>query len=482
MNFRAVVNVLGKILLVEAGLLCVPLILSFIYSEGIFLSYIIPMAGLIAIGAPTLFLKKKDTDTFHEKEGLVLVSLAWIAISLVGALPFVISKSIPNYIDAFFETVSGFTTTGASVLGDVESLPKSILFWRSFTHWIGGMGILVFVLAILPDYNKGSMHILRAESPGPTVGKFVSKMKVTARILYAIYIVLTIVLVIFLVCGKMPLFDSIINAFGTAGTGGFSIKNNSIAGYNSTYAEMVIAIFCVIFSINFNVYYFILIGDVLKAFKSEEMLTYLSIIVLATFAIAINIMDLYADFGQAMRYSFFQVSSLVSSTGFITADYDMWPTFSKTILMMLMFMGACAGSTGGGLKVARVNILAKSSYADLKKIIKPRSVMTLKFEGERLSEDTIRSTRIMFVAYITIIVICTLLISVDGYSFESNFSASLTCISNIGPGFAEVGPIENFSGYSWFSKIVLSLEMLAGRLELFPMLLLFSPSTWKKNS
>ncbi len=481
MNFKAIISVLGKILLVEAGLLCAPLIVSFIYLEDTYLSYIIPISGLLAVGLPTLFIKKKERDVFREKEGLILVSLAWIVISLVGAVPFVIGQHVPNYIDALFETVSGFTTTGASVITDVESLPKSLQFWRSFTHWIGGMGILVFVLAILPDYSKGSMHILRAESPGPNVGKLVSKMKVTARILYAIYVVLTLVEIIFLVCGKMPLFDSIVNALGTAGTGGFSVKNAGIAAYNSTYAEMVIAVFCVIFSINFNVYYFILIGEFRRAFKSEEMLTYLGIILISTFAIAINILDIYASFGQAMRYSFFQVSSLVSSTGYVTADFDTWPSFSKSILMMLMFMGACAGSTGGGLKVARVNILVKSTFADLRKTIKPRSMRTLKFESERISDETIRSTRIFFISYIAVLMFATLLVSVDGFSFESNFTASLSCISNIGPAFDQVGPMENFANYSWFSKIVFSLEMLAGRLELFPMLLLFSPSTWRKD-
>ncbi len=478
MNYRAIINILGKILLVEAALLCLPLIVSFIYQEDTYLSYVIPIACLIAVGVPTAIFKPKDS-TFYAREGLVVVSLAWIIISLVGAVPFVISKSIPNYIYALFETVSGFTTTGATVLGDVESLPKSILFWRSFTHWIGGMGILVFVLAILPDYSKGSMHILRAESPGPTVGKLVSKMKFTARILYAIYAVLSVVMVVFLVCGKMPLFDSIVTMFGTAGTGGFAVKNASIAAYNSVYLEMVIAIFCLIFSINFNVYYFIVIGSVLKAFKSEEMLTYLGIVLVATFAIAINIMDMYGSFQQGLRYSFFQVSSLVSSTGFCTTDFDTWPTFSKTILLFLMFMGACAGSTGGGFKVSRLSILTKSSLMDLKKIVRPRSVMTLKFEGERVADETIANTRLMFVAYIALIALSTLLVSVDGHSFLSNVSASLTCISNIGPGFDAVGPTRNFSCYGEFSIIVFCIDMLAGRLELFPMLLLFSPTTWK---
>ncbi len=482
MNYRAILNILGKILLVEAALLCLPLIVSFIYQEDTYLSYVIPICGLIALGVPAAIFKPKDS-TFYAREGLVVVSLAWIVVSLVGAVPFVISKAIPNYVSALFETVSGFTTTGATVLADVESLPKSILFWRSFTHWIGGMGILVFVLAILPDYNKGSMHILRAESPGPTVGKLVSKMKFTARILYAIYFVLSIVMTIFLLCGKMPLFDSIVTMFGTAGTGGFAIKNASIAAYNSVYIEMVVAIFCLIFSINFNVYYLILIGSFAKAFKSEEMLTYVGIVLLSTFAIAINIMNMpiYGSFGEGMRYAFFQVSSLVSSTGYVTTDYDLWPTFSKTILILLMFMGACAGSTGGGFKVARISILAKSSFAGLKKMVKPRSVMTLKFEGEKLSDETVSATKLMFVAYVGLIALSTLLVSFDGHSILSNFSASLTCVSNIGPGFDAVGPTRNFSCYSSFSQIVFCIDMLAGRLELFPMILLFSPTTWKRK-
>ncbi len=481
MNYRIVVNTLGKILLLCAVLLIFPLIVGLIYKENTYLSFIIPIVILLALGIPTIFIKPR-VKAIYEREGFVIVSFAWMLLSIFGALPFVISKSIPNFFDALFETVSGFTTTGATVLADVESLPRSMLFWRSFTHWIGGMGVLVFVLAILPDAGSGSMHVLRAESTGPTVGKLVSKMKVTARILYAIYFVMTVILVVMLVLGEMPIFDSLITAFGTAGTGGFSCMNASIAAYDSVYIEMVVAVFMMLFGVSFNVYYLVLIGSVSKALLNEELRAYLIIMAVATLVIALDILDIYTNFGQALRYSYFQVSSIMTTTGFATTDFDLWPTLSKTILVLLMFIGGCAGSTGGGMKVSRVVILGKSSYSELKKMVKPRSVVSVKFDGEIISEDTIKKVRVFFVVFMGLLAISTFLVAIEGYgTLVSNFTASLSCISNIGPGLEIVGPTGNFSGYSSFSKVVFSIDMLAGRLEFFPIMILFSPATWKRN-
>ena len=481
MNYKLVFNVLGKIMVLEAILLCIPLILSLSYGENIYLAYVIPIVCLLAVGIPSFIFKPKDAS-IYAREGFVSVSFAWLIMSLAGALPFVIGKAIPNYIDALFETVSGFTTTGASVLSDIESLPKSILFWRSFTHWIGGMGVLVFVLAILPDDNAGSMHVFRAESTGPTVGKLVSKMRVTARILYAIYIVMTMVEVVCLLCGKMSVFDSFVTAFATAGTGGFSVKNSSIAAYNSVHIEMVIAVFMMLFGVSFNIYYLIIIGNFAKAFKSEELRVYIGIMLTATMLIAVNILRVYGNFGQAVRYSFFQVSSVMTSTGFITADYEKWPALSQAIIMFLMVVGACAGSTGGGIKVARLVILCKSGVGGVRKLVKPRTIVATKFEGETLSDDTINNVRLFFVFFVGLLITSTLLVSIDGHgTFLANFSASLTCMNNIGPGFDQVGPTGNFGGYSAFSKLIFCFDMLAGRLEIFPIITLFSSATWRKH-
>ena len=468
-------------MVLEAILLCIPLILSLSYGENIYLAYVIPIVCLLAVGIPSFIFKPKDAS-IYAREGFVSVSFAWLIMSLAGALPFVIGKAIPNYIDALFETVSGFTTTGSTVLSEIESLPKSILFWRSFTHWIGGMGVLVFVLAILPDDNAGSMHVFRAESTGPTVGKLVSKMRVTARILYAIYIVMTMVEVVCLLCGKMSVFDSFVTAFATAGTGGFSVKNSSIAAYNSVYIEMVIAVFMMLFGVSFNIYYLIIIGNFAKAFKSEELRVYIGIMLTATMLIAVNILRVYGNFGQAVRYSFFQVSSVMTSTGFITADYEKWPALSQAIIMFLMVVGACAGSTGGGIKVARLVILCKSGVGGVRKLVKPRTIVATKFEGETLSEDTINNVRLFFVFFVGLLITSTLLVSIDGHgTFLANFSASLTCMNNIGPGFDQVGPTGNFGGYSAFSKLIFCFDMLAGRLEIFPIITLFSSATWRKH-
>ena len=482
MNYRAVVNVLGRILLLEAVLLCFPIIVDLIYKEGIWLPFLIPLACLLVISVPiVLFVKPKD-KRLYAKEGFVITSLAWVFMSLFGAIPFVIAGALPNFCEALFEAVSGFTTTGASVIQNLEILPHSILFWRSLMHWIGGMGILVFVLALIPNQEGGSMHILRAESTGPNVGKLVSKMNLTARILYAIYAVLTVACFIFLVAGKMPVFDSICTALGTASTGGFGVWNTSIAHYDSVYIEMVTAVFMFIFGINFNVFYLILIKRFTDVIRMEEVRAYLIIVVVATIIIAVDIMTMYKNFGEALRYSFFQVSSIITTTGFTTANFAAWPTFAKIILLFLMIIGGCAGSTAGGLKISRMLILSKSSVTDLRKMLHPRQIIKTKLDGDVLSEDTIRNTKTYLVAYVGIIIASVLLISIEGYGgIETNISAVFSCFNNIGPGLELVGPLNNFSGYSNFSTIVLTIDMLAGRLEIFPILLLFTPTTWRKN-
>ena len=482
MNYKMVFNTLGKALLIEAILLLFPMFVGVLYQENTFISYLLPILGLILVGAPLSFLRVKD-KSIYAKEGFVIVDMAWIALSLVGALPFVISGQIPNYVDALFETVSGFTTTGASILSDVEALSKSILFWRSFTHWIGGMGVLVFVLAVLPADCSGAMHVFRAESPGPTVGKLVSKLSYTARILYTIYFVMTFLETVLLLFGGLSFYDALLHAFSTAGTGGFGLYNDSVAHYDSVYVEMVIATFMLLFGVNFNVYYLILIKQVGKAIKSEELFYYLSMVVVATLLIAFNILSQVASCGQALRYSFFQVTSISSTTGFYTADFDKWPTFSKAIILLLMVVGASAGSTGGGMKVTRIALLIKSSFKQLKRLVNPRSVVSISFEKEPVPTEVERNVRTYFVLWALVAVSCFLLLTLDPNvnDLMSNLSATLACIGNIGPGLNLLGPTCNFGIYTPFSKILLSFVMLVGRLEIFPMLILFVPRTWKRG-
>ncbi len=485
MNYKMVLKTLGKVLLLEAILLLLPMIVGFIYGENTYLNYLIPIGALLVLGLPLVMLKADDT-AIYVKEGFVIVSLAWILMSAFGAIPFVLNGALPSYVDAFFETVSGFTTTGSTVVQDVTILDKSMLFWRSLTHFIGGMGILVFVLAVTPAYNSGAMHVLRAESPGPTVGKLVSKLSYTARILYGIYVAMTAVLVILLVAGGMPIFESVVHAFGTAGTGGFGVKADSMASYSS-YLQVVLAVFMLLFSINFNVYYLILIGSFKKAFKSEEFRAYMIIIVVATLSIAVNILSQVANFWEALKHAFFQVTSISSTTGFASIDFQNWPDFSKAILIILMVIGASAGSTGGGLKVSRLVILCKSVTADIKRMLHPRAVVPVKFENEPLSKDVERNVHSFFIVYVLVVAVCTLILCLiesqatfnGGSAFLSNFTATLTCMSNVGPGFDLVGPMYNFAWYSPFSKVLLSLVMLLGRLEIFPIILLFTPRTWK---
>ncbi len=481
-----VLSTLGKVLLIEALLLIFPMLVGVIYSDGTFLAFLIPVIGLLIVGAPLSLIKTKY-KSIYAKEGFVIVALAWVILSLAGAVPFVISGQIPNFINAVFETVSGFTTTGASILEseDLLGLSKGMMFWRLFTHWIGGMGVLVFVLAVMPSNTSGAMHVFRAESPGPTVGKLVSKLRFTARILYGIYFVMTVSELIFLLFGGNSFYDSLLLSFTTAGTGGFGIKSDSVMGYNS-YTQIVISIFMLLFSINFNVYYLILIGSVSKAFKSEELRVFIIIVVVATITVAINIFmsmrELYSTFGSALKHSFFQVTSISSTTGLASTNFDEWPAYSRCILLFLTVMGACGGSTGGGMKVSRMTILFKSATSDIKRLINPRSVVCTKFEGEVVDRETERNARAYFIFWTAIFLACTILLTIDSYGdLMSDFTATLACIGNVGPGLGVVGPMGSYAGYSGFSKILLSFVMLIGRLEIFPMLILFVPRTWRRG-
>ena len=477
-----VLNVLGKAMLIEAALLLVPLLVGVSFCENTYISFLIPMAGLFAVGTPLSFLKFSDRS-IYAKEGFVIVALAWVVLSLVGCTPFLISGEIPDFFNAFFETVSGFTTTGASALDSVEGLSRSIMFWRILTHWLGGMGVLVFVLAVLPSAGAGIMYVFRAESPGPSSGKLVGKIKHTAQILYGIYILLTVIEAVLLWIGGMPLYDSVLTAFSTAGTGGFGVHDGSIMYYHNVYYEMVIAVFMFLFGINFNIFYLLFTSSLLKALKSEELLVYVVMILTASIVIALNIMGSVGTFWGAMRYSFFQVNTVTSTTGFSTADFAEWPELSKGILLFLTVIGASAGSTGGGMKVARFCILRRSAAANIKRMIYPRSVVSVKFEGKTLSRETERGVLTYFILYVAIVCLCTLFLSLDAFGdVFTNFSATLACISNVGPGVTKlVGPMASYAGYAWYSKLILSVVMLAGRLEIFPMIILFAPRTWKKG-
>ena len=479
MNYRMILRILGTVLLILAGLMLLPLIAGLWFGERL-LCFIVPILLSAFIGAVMLLFKPRTTQIFA-REGFVAVGLSWLMMSAIGALPFVISGDIPNYIDALFETVSGFTTTGCTVVAEPEGMSRSVLFWRLFTHWIGGMGVLVFLMAVMPMSGEHSMHIMRAEVPGPSVGKLVPRARTTARILYMIYMGLTVLEALLLRLGGMSFYESVLNAFATAGTGGLSTRSASIASYDSLYIEMVIATFMVLFAINFNLYFLILIGRARDALKSEELHVFAVMVSAAIIAIAINIRPLYEGMGQAFRYSYFQVASIVSTTGFGTADFDAWPEFSKSILLILMLIGGCAGSTSGGLKLSRVMIVVKAAAVEIKQMLRPRSVNRVQLDCKRISDSTIKAANGYFVLYIMIILVCALIVSVDGFDPATNFSASLACMSNIGPGVSMVGPACNYAGFSLFSKIVLSFEMLLGRLEIYALAILFLPTTWKKN-
>lgn len=473
-----ILYILGSILKAEAVLLLLPMIVGVIYGERSSSAFLITILITLALGF-LMSIKRPKNKTIYAREGFVVVALAWIVMSLTGALPFTISGAIPSYIDAFFETVSGFTTTGSTILSEVEALPKCMLFWRSFTHWIGGMGVLVFVLAIVPLADEHSMHLMRAEVPGPQVGKLVPRIKNTAMILYGLYIVLTIIEILLLLLGGMSFFDSVVNSFATAGTGGFSIRNASIAAYDSVYAEIVMTVFMALFGINFNLMFFLAIGRFKDAIKSEELRVYIGIIAAATILITLNILPLYDSFGQALRYSSFQVSSVITTTGFITANYELWPQFSQIILLIVMFIGACAGSTGGGLKISRIIIMVKSMLREIMGLSHRRLIKNVRFEGKTVDEEVVRGVNTYFTIYCILFILFVLVVSLDGFDFKTTVSSVITCINNVGPGLGIVGPVGNFSRFSGFNKLVLSLAMLTGRLEIFPIIMLFTPSVWK---
>ena len=479
MNARMIARILGTVLLIFAALMVFPLIAGLCYGENV-MNFVISIAATGAAGG-ILLLFKPRTSAISSRDGYAAVGLAWIFMGLFGALPFVISGDIPDYVDAVFETISGLTTTGSSILPNVEALSRGGLFWRSFTHWIGGMGVLVLIMAVLPTGDEHSMHIMRAEVPGPTVGKLVPRARETARILYFIYGALTIIETVLLMLGGMSFYDALLHAFATAGTGGFSTRAASVAAFNSLYIEMVIAFFLVLFGINFNLYYFVIIGQVKEALKSEELHCYFALIAAATLSIAAGISKMYGGFGTALRHAFFNTMSIVSTAGFGTVDFVQWPEYAQYILVLLMFIGGCAGSTGGGLTLSRVMLLVKTAGVDVVQMLHPREVRRVQMDGKRVDAATTKAVYSFFFLYVLIIVVTGLLISVDGYDFTVNFTAALSSISNIGPGLSIIGPSGNFAIFSTFSKIVLTIVMLLGRLEIYPLVILASPTLWRRN-
>lgn len=482
MNYKIMGRFIAQILILE-GLFMLPAAgISAGYGEWRSVqSFLLTMVLILATWGILMLLCRKAPKTMGAKDGLVCVGLSWIIMSIFGCLPFWFSREIPNYVDAFFETVSGFTTTGASILSDVEALPWGMLYWRSFTHWVGGMGVLVFLLAVGPgEGNKGfTMHLLRAESPGPSVGKLVPKMRKTAAILYVIYIGLTIINFLFLIAGRMPVIEAVCTALGTAGTGGFGIKNDSLASY-SPYIQNVTTVFMILFGVNFSCYYLLLLRQFKGVFKDEELRLYFGIILAAILLIVLDVRDLYATLEETIRHVAFQVGSIITTTGFSTVDFDLWPSFSKTILVCLMMVGACAGSTGGGMKIARLMLIMKSLRRNIRKTLNPRKVMAVRNNGIVIDEQILDNTNAYLAAYVLIIVAIFVIISLDGFSVGTNFTAVICTFNNIGPGLEAVGPTCNFSIFSDFSTFVLSIGMLAGRLEIFPILVLFSRSAWKR--
>ena len=482
MNYKMMGRFIAQILSIE-GLFMIPAVIIGIFCKeyAAVQAFLITMALITLLTGFLYLLCRKAPSAFYAKEGLVCVGISWVVLSLIGCLPFYISREIPAYIDAFFEIVSGFTTTGSSILPDVEALSRSLLYWRSFSHWLGGMGVLVFLLAFTGDQGKGfTMHLLRAESPGPSVGKLVPKMRKTAGILYLLYVGMTVLNIIFLLIGKMPLFDAVCTAFGTAGTGGFGIRNDSMASY-SPYLQNVTTVFMALFGINFSCYYLILLGQVRSVFKDEELRLYIGIIFGSILLIVLNLRGFYDTLAETIRHAAFTVSTIITTTGFATTDFDLWPAFSKAIIMLLMITGACAGSTGGGLKVARLLLLAKSLRRNIGQVLKPRKVQVVRNNGSVVDEKILDNANAYLAAYVVILFVSFLIVSLDNFSVGTNFTAVLGCFNNIGPGLEAVGPTCNFSAYSNLSKLVLCFNMLAGRLEIFPMLVLFSRTTWRRT-
>ena len=484
MNFKMTGHFLSQIIALEAVFLVPSLILCLYDGEASAAGAVgISMGIMGAIAGVLWLLCRRSAQQFSARDGMLCVSVSWLALSLLGCLPFWLSGQIPSFVDAFFEIVSGFTTTGASILSDVESLSRGLMYWRSFSHWLGGMGVLVFLLAIAPSDGKGqgfTMHLLRAESPGPDVGKLVPKMKKTALILYTIYIAMTILNVLFLLFGGMDLFEAVCTAFGTAGTGGFGVRNDSIASY-SPYIQNVTSIFMFLFGINFSCYYLLLLGNFRALLKDEELRLYLGLAITVVVLIVFDIRQLYGSWEETIRHAAFQVSSIMTTTGFATTDFDTWPMFSKSLLMLLMVVGACAGSTGGGLKCARVLLLLKSLRRNIHQVVDPKKVQVVRTGGRTVSETVLDNTNAYFAAYVTIIIGSFLLLSLDGNTVGTNLTAVLACFNNIGPGLEAVGPTQNFSQFSDWAKLLLSFDMLAGRLEIFPMLILFSRSSWRRR-
>ena len=479
MNYGMIRYIVGKMLLIEGFLLLFPAFVSFLYGEMEGISFLLTAMLLLLVSF--LGSRKPENTAIYAKEGFLIVALAWVLWSVFGALPFLLSGCIPRFEDAFFEVVSGFTTTGSTILRDIEGLPKCMNFWRCLTHWVGGMGVLVFVMAVLPLSNKNSMFLMRAEIPGPTCDKLVPKARTTARILYTMYLGLSVAEVIFLLAGDMNLYQAVIHTFSTAGTGGFSDRNASVAAFNSAYIDGVITVFMLLFGINFNLYFLLLMKNVKGFFKNEELRNYLGIVAAAIVLITINIMNLYGGVLHAFRYAAFQVVSVITTTGFVTANFDLWPEFSKTILLMLMVVGACAGSTGGGMKVSRIMILGRTITKETRQILHPKSVNVVKLDGKRLTNEETHGVYVYTICYFAILCVSVLLVSVDNFDFTTNFTAVLTTLNNVGPGLAKVGPVENFSAFSCFSKIVLSFDMLIGRLEILPIMMLLAPVTWRKK-
>ncbi|MBO4998952.1 MAG: TrkH family potassium uptake protein [Lachnospira sp.] len=478
MNIPVVVYILGRVMQVEGAFMLLPAFVGLLYKETAGLSFLL-VGGIEFLAGLLIILKKPENKSFFAKEGFVTVSLSWILLAIIGALPYVLNGDIPHYLDALFETVSGFTTTGASILGSVEALNQCSKFWRCFSNWIGGMGVLVFVLSILPLAGAQNIYLMKAESPGPTVGKLVPKVKSTAANLYKIYCGMTLIEVVLLLLGGLDGFSAITMSFATAGTGGFGILNSSCLEY-SPYVQVVITIFMILFAVNFSVYYLLLTKRFRQAFGCEEMRWFFAIIIVAVIAITLNVWDMFDGVGEAVRHVAFTVGSLMTSTGFSTVDYNMWPEFSKTILLMLMFVGACAGSTGGGMKVSRMVIYLKSVKKMIEQYIHPRSIKIVKFEGKQVEHEVVRGINMFLITYIFLFAVSVLLISFDNFGFTTNFSAVAATINNTGPGLEMVGPSGNYAMFSPLSKMVLAFDMLAGRLEIFPLLLLFAPTTYKR--
>jgi len=476
MNSFMILYILGHVLRIEGVFMCLPALMGLVYNESQGLVFLITGAALFVLGL-LLSIKKPANTTIYLKEGCVITALSWILMSFFGALPFYITGEIPSLIDALFETVSGFTTTGASIMPDVEILCHASQFWRCFTHWVGGMGVLVFLLAIIPMSGGSNINLMRAESPGPSVGKLVPKMRQTAALLYLIYFFLTALEVLFLVFGRMPVFDSVCTAFGTAGTGGFGVYRDSLAS-QSAYLQWVVTIFMVMFGVNFNFYFFLLYRYVRKAVKMSEVRTYLAIILASIGIITINIYHQFESIGTAIRHSSFQVASIITTTGFASTDFDLWPETSKVVLVLLMFIGACAGSTGGGIKVSRLIILVKSIGKELKSYVHPKSISKISMDGSPVEHEVVRSVNVFFITFMIIFTVSVFLVSIDNKGLISSFTAVAATINNIGPGLEVVGPTQNYASFSVFSKFVMIFDMLAGRLELFPMLMLFNPKLY----